>query len=97
MEQNITLQHLSDKLDRLAWITGIGVKNDLQIEEAAAYLGLSTDYLYNMTRARKIPFSKQARRLYFNKAELDRWIERNRVLTTEEIQAKAATYVATHK
>lgn len=49
----------------------------LDVEAAAAYLGLSRDQLYKLTAARAIPFRKKrgGQRLLFHRDELDAWIK----------------------
>jgi excisionase family DNA binding protein len=49
----------------------------LEVERAAAYLGVSRDSLYKLTAARAIPFRKRpgGQRLLFHRAELDQWLE----------------------
>lgn len=99
MERTITLESLNEKLDRLTMINSIGVKNNLRIEEAAVYTGLTVAYIYKLTCQKRIPYRKPegTKLLYFNKEDLDRWIEKNRITTDAEISGKAATYVATHR
>jgi excisionase family DNA binding protein len=49
----------------------------LDVERAAAYLGLSRDSLYKLIAARAIPVRKRVggQRLLFHRAELDQWLE----------------------
>lgn len=95
-ESPASLQAINDKLDRLASLTLIGVKNTLDLDEAALYTGYTKAYLYQMTSRREIPHFKRDRKLYFDKAELDRWLTASRIPTRAETEAKAATYVSTH-
>ncbi len=92
-----SLQALNDKLDRLAALTLIGVKNTLDLEEAALYTGYTKAYLYQLTSKREIPHFKRDRKLYFNKAELDTWLTADRIATRAEIETQATTYVTTHQ
>lgn len=92
-----TLQDLSNKLDHIAELTLIGSKTVLNIEEAALFTGLSVGHIYRLTSGKKIPHFKKQRKLYFKKAELEAWMLERRVPTSDEIQSKATTYVATHK
>ena len=50
-----------------------------------------------MTSERTIPHSKRGKRVFFDKAELDRWLLKDKVLTTDEIKSKAATHISTRK
>lgn len=97
MEQGITLQALSDKLDRIQDLTLLGVKNILTLPEAAMLTGFSEDHLYRLTSRREIPHYKKNRKLYFNKQELEDWLTNDRVKTGREINSRAATYIATHR
>jgi excisionase family DNA binding protein len=48
--------------------------NDLlTISEAASFLKCSIPTIYAKTSKRQIPFSKQGKRVYFSRKELQRW------------------------
>lgn len=93
----ITIQDLSDKLDRIESLTLIGVKNILDLDEAVLFTGFSKGHLYRLTSEKRIPHFKKSRKLYFKKTELENWMLEQKILTEDEIQSKASTYVATHK
>lgn len=95
--EEITLQALSDKLDRITEITLIGTKTVLDLEEAALFTGFSTGHLYRLTSGKQIPHFKKSRKLYFKKSELEGWMLENKILTKDEIRSKASTYVATNR
>lgn len=66
----------------------------LNLNEAATYLEVSPSHLYKLTSTRQIPhFCPQGKKLYFNRTELDAWLQRNRQTTTEEIEKQATNYV----
>lgn len=66
------------------------IKDFLNVEEAAEYLAVSKNYIYGLTAERVIPFYKPSGKLiYFKRAELDAWINANRVCTNAEINARA--------
>ena len=92
-----TLQDLSNKLDRITELTLIGAKTVLNLEETALFTGLSVGHLYRLTSGKQIPHFKKNRKLYFKKAELEDWMLEQKILTEDEIQSRASTYVATHK
>ena len=92
-----TLQDLSNKLDRIEALTLIGAKNILDLDEAVLFTGFSKGHIYRLTSDRKIPHFKKSRKLYFKKSELEDWMLEQKILTEDEIQSKASTYVATHK
>lgn len=93
----ITIQDLSDKLDRIESLTLIGAKNILDLDEAVLFTGFSKGHLYRLTSEKRIPHFKKSRKLYFKKTELENWMLEQKILTEDEIQSKASTYVATHK
>ncbi|TAJ26050.1 MAG: DNA-binding protein [Nitrospirae bacterium] len=52
----------------------------LNIQEVAAYTGLSTDTLYTMVSQRRIPYVKMGRLTKFDRCQLDEWIAQNSVM-----------------
>lgn len=92
-----TLEDLSNKLDNIRELTLIGAKTVLNLEETALFTGLSIGHLYRLTSGKQIPHFKKNRKLYFKKAELEDWMLEQKILTEDEIQSRATTYVATHK
>ena len=70
------------------------MKEVLNFAEAAKYLELSHSHLYKLTSAGSIPFYKpNGKKLYFNRAELNEWLLRNRNSTNDEIERQAADYL----
>lgn len=70
------------------------LKNVLNFNEACKYLELSQSHLYKLTSAGTIPHYKpNGKKLYFNRAELEEWLLRNRNTTQEEIDKEAANYL----
>jgi excisionase family DNA binding protein len=68
-------------------------KEILTSEEVAKYMGISKSYLYKLTMRQQIPHYKPMGKMcYFNRAELMRWLQRNRVSTDSEIDQKAQAY-----
>jgi len=51
-------------------------------DEAASFLGIKKNYLYQLTNARKIPFYRPSGgrrgRIYFKQSELEEYLFRNR-------------------
>lgn len=67
----------------------------LTADECAQYLGVSKSYLYKLTMARKIPFSKPLGKMcFFSRADIEAWLMSNRQATADEIRDKAQTYCA---
>lgn len=71
----------------------------LNAEEAARYLGYKRSYLYKLTSEKKITFHKPGgKKLFFKKADLDKWREKGRQpAKNESLDVPAATYVLTHR
>ncbi|SOE23173.1 DNA binding domain-containing protein, excisionase family [Spirosomataceae bacterium TFI 002] len=61
-------------------------KKLLSIEEAAVFLGIPQNTIYQFTSKRTIPFIKLGRRLVFDKEELLEWVKQNRKSTKKEIE-----------
>lgn len=71
-------------------------KKILTMCEASQYTGLTVGYLYKLTSARKIPFSKPfGKKCYFDRDALDTLFLSNPVKTNEELESAASTHVAT--
>jgi excisionase family DNA binding protein len=72
------------------------IKETLTVEEVAAYTGMKKTYIYKLCHLRQIPhFKPMGKMTYFNKDEIDQWLQRNRVETAEQSNVKAATHAVT--
>ena len=70
-------------------------KSVLSAPEAAAYMNVSLSYLYKLTMARKIPFSRPlGKMMYFDRVQLEQWLMSCRVSTTDELTGRAEAYSA---
>lgn len=68
-------------------------KEVLTSDEASRYMGVSKSYLYKLTMGQKIPHYKPMGKMcYFNRMELEKWLQSNRVSTDEELSQKAQAY-----
>lgn len=68
-------------------------KEVLTSDEAAKYMGISKSYLYKLTMRQQIPHYKPMGKMcYFNRAELEQWLQSNRVSTSTEITQQAQSY-----
>lgn len=68
-------------------------KEVLTSEEAAKYMGISKSYLYKLTMKQQIPhFKPMGKMCYFNRLELEQWLQSNRVATETEISQKAQSF-----
>lgn len=64
-------------------------KEVLTSDEAAKYMGISKSYLYKLTMKQQIPhFKPMGKMCYFNRLELEQWLQSNRVATETEINQK---------
>ena len=62
----------------------------LTSDEAAAYMGISKSYLYKLTMKGAVPHYKPMGKMcYFNRNELEKWLQQNRIATAQEIKDEA--------
>ncbi len=86
-------EELKQMAELIAANTILCTKEVLTTDEAAKYLGVSKSYLYKLTMQQKIPHYKPLGKMcYFNRVELEQWLQTNRVSTDEEISQKAQDY-----
>ena len=75
---------------------GISSKKMLTLDEASQYLGMNKSYLYKLTSSRKIPFYKPLGKMcYFNREELEEWLQKIRITPNSEIDQAATNYLVT--
>lgn len=68
-------------------------KEVLTSDEAAKYMGISKSYLYKLTMLRRVPhFKPTGKMCYFNRHELENWLQSNRIATDEAIASEAQSY-----
>lgn len=68
-------------------------KEVLTSDEAAKYMGVSKSYLYKLTMRQQIPhFKPMGKMCYFNRKELEQWLQSNRVATATEINQHAQAF-----
>ena len=88
------LNQIEQKLDEQNLLQ----KSVLNFSEACKFLEISASHLYKLTSTRQIPhFCPQGKKLYFNRTELDAWLQRNRHDSTDEIEKAATEYINTHR
>lgn len=76
--------------DLIAASVKITQKEVLSASEAAAYMNVSLSHIYKMTANREIPhFKPKGKLVYFNRPELEKWLQTNRVATDEELERQA--------
>ena len=91
------MNHQSDilaKLDRIEELLigqSLLQKEVLNFKEACLYLELSESHLYKLMSASQIPhYCPNGKKLYFNRTELDQWLQRKRLSSTEDIDITAS-------
>lgn len=68
-------------------------KEVLTSNEAARYMGISKSYLYKLTMKQQIPhFKPMGKICYFNRRELEQWLQSNRIATATEIEQQAQAF-----
>ena len=88
---------MAEELQKLADLikasTNFCTKEVLTSDEAAKYMGVSKSYLYKLTMKQQIPhFKPMGKMCYFNRLELEQWLQSNRIATATEIEQQAQTY-----
>jgi excisionase family DNA binding protein len=91
------LKSIDDRLRNIETLL-LSQKTVLNFDEVAAYTGLSKSYLYKLTCSGGIPcYKPQGKHIYFNKLEIDQWLQQNRKATNIELENEAATFVTFNK
>jgi excisionase family DNA binding protein len=92
----MTTKEISEKLERIETMLadlGQASAKPFDLEGAAAYLGISKSHLYQLTSRGQIGHYKPAgKKLYFDKADLDEYLRRNRVRPQWEVMQVAAAH-----
>lgn len=84
---------LKEITEQVAANTLFCTKEVLTSDEAAKYMGISKSYLYKLTMKGEIPHYKPMGKMcYFNRTELEQWLQSNRVATSTEIADRANRY-----
>jgi len=98
MKSDIEIKTRLESIESLIKSQTTATKAVLSLDEVADYTGLSKQYLYKLTSKNIIPFSRpNGKKIFFSKAEVDKWLLSNRQSTEEEIQSEAITKVTLNK
>lgn len=94
---NLKNSNMNEELKKVADLitanTIFCTKEVLTSDEAAKYMGVSKSYIYKLTMRQAIPHYKPMGKMcYFKRAELENWLQSNRVATTAEISQQAQSY-----
>ncbi|MHB8258705.1 MAG: helix-turn-helix domain-containing protein [Bacteroidia bacterium] len=77
--------------DRLTQ-TKTNIPEILDVKQAAEFLRLKITTLYEKTSEKTIPHFKKGNKLYFNREELQAWVQEGKVKTNSELQGEAVSY-----
>lgn len=87
---NEIIEKRLDKIESLL----IGQKDVFTFDECCQYTGISKTYMYKLTCSNRVPhFKPHGKTIYFSKSEIDSWLLKNPIKTTEQLEQEAATYV----
>ncbi|WP_165021186.1 helix-turn-helix domain-containing protein [Dysgonomonas sp. ZJ279] len=87
---NEIIEKRLDKIESLL----IGQKDVFTFDECCQYTGISKTYMYKLTCSNRVPhFKPHGKTIYFSKSEIDNWLLKNPIKTTEQLEQEAATYV----
>lgn len=90
---NMTKEEIKKVTDLVTDNTLFTTKEVLTSDEAARYMGISKSYLYKLTMRQQIPHYKPMGKMcYFNRVEIENWLQGNRVATEMELQERANNY-----
>lgn len=84
---------LKEVVDIVTANTIFCTKEVLTSNEAARYMGISKSYLYKLTMKGEVPHYKPMGKIvYFNRVELEKWLQSNRIASDGELEQKAQRY-----
>lgn len=87
------LQTIDERLSNIEALL-LSQKTVLNFDEVAVYTGLSKSHLYKLTSTGGIPcYKPNGKHIYFDKAEIDKWLLSNKKKSNAEIESEAATFV----
>lgn len=91
-------EELQQVADLITANTIFCTKEVLTSDEAAKYMGVSKSYLYKLTMKQQIPhFKPMGKMCYFNRQELEQWLQSNRIATAAEVEQRAVNYLISGK
>ena len=87
-------EELRQVADLITANTIFTTKEVLTSDEAARYLGVSKSCLYKWTCARQIPHFKSptGKMCFFNRKEIEAWMQSQRVATSDELEVQAEAF-----
>ena len=92
-KQKTMEQDFQKVADLITAKVSLNTKEVLTTDEAASYMGVSKSYLYKLTMEKRIPHYKPMGKMcFFNRKEMEMWLQANRVATDEELSQDAQAY-----
>jgi len=92
MKQSKNLEKELAEIKQLLTVQSYQNDEPLSIDEACKFTGFKKSYLYKLTCQKDIPYFKpNGKLIYFSKADLQKWIFRNKHKSRQEIQAESET------
>ena len=92
-KQKTMEQDFQKVADLITAKVSLNTKEVLTTDEAASYMGVSKSYLYKLTMEKRIPHYKPMGKMcFFNRKEIEMWLQANRVATDEELSQDAQAY-----
>ncbi len=94
VKENLSIEQRLANIESLL----ISNKSVLSFDEFCNYAGISKSYGYKLTSTGRVPhYCPSGKMLYFNRAELDKWLMQNPIKTASQIEQEASTYVTLNK
>ncbi|QQR98601.1 MAG: helix-turn-helix domain-containing protein [Sphingobacteriales bacterium] len=95
--ENKTLEQRLEKIEILLQSQKtllLSQKVVFNLDELVQYTNLSHSFIYKLTSKGGIPFYRpNGKQLYFNKIEIDIWLQRNPAKTNEQIRNEVITQI----
>lgn len=88
---------LDKRLERIERTVVLAFKRALDVSDVALLLGVSESRVRHMTSEGLLPYSKPNGRIYFDKADIERYLLSNRQHSQAEIDSIATTHIATSR
>ena len=89
------MNNIEHRLARIETLLTIGMKEVLNVKEAAALIDRSESRVLHLMSDRQIPYYKNDRgQISFLKSELEAWTLGTKVPTAEELESQAQTHIA---
>jgi excisionase family DNA binding protein len=88
------MKELIERLDRMEKLLTGQQKAVLNMLEASELTGYSLSHMYKLTSTGGVPcYKPNGKEIFFNREELEQWLQGGRRATAEELKSIASTYV----